>query len=117
MISDTTDQTKVTILDPETITDNVIEFFDPITSSSYAVFDSGYKYMYDRFADTFRYIPLNADIAGTCARTDINQFPWFSPAGTARGTILNAIKLAYNPTQLQRDRSVSYTHLTLPTKA
>ena len=107
MISDTTDQTKVTILDPETITDNVIEFFDPITSSSYAVFDSGYKYMYDRFADTFRYIPLNADIAGTCARTDINQFPWFSPAGTARGTILNAIKLAYNPTQSQRDRLYS----------
>jgi hypothetical protein len=107
MISDTDDQSKPTILNPEDITDNVIEFFDPITSSSYAVFDSGYKYMYDRFADTFRYIPLNADIAGTCARTDINQFPWFSPAGTARGTILNAIKLAYNPDQSQRDRLYS----------
>ena len=107
MISDTSDQSAATILDDETITENVIDFFDPITSSSYAVFDSGYKYMFDRFANTFRYIPLNADVAGTCARTDINQFPWFSPAGTARGTILNAIKLAYSPTKLQRDRLYS----------
>ena len=59
--------------------------------------------MYDRFANTFRYVPLNGDIAGICARNDINNFPWFSPAGTARGSILNAIKLAYNPTKSQRD--------------
>ena len=61
------------------------------------------KYIYDRFNDAFRWIPLNGDIAGCCARTDINDFPWFSPAGTDRGTILNAVKLAYNPTRLQRD--------------
>jgi len=85
-------------------TDKVIEFYAPITSSTYAVFDSGYKYMFDRFGNTFRYIPLNGDIAGTCARNDINNFPWFSPAGTARGAILNAIKLAYNPNQAQRDK-------------
>ena len=58
--------------------------------------------MYDRFANTFRYVPLNGDIAGICARNDINNFPWFSPAGTARGSVLNAIKLAYNPTKAQR---------------
>ena len=58
---------------------------------------------YDRFNNTFRYIPLNGDIAGLCARNDINNFPWFSPAGTARGSILNSVKLAYNPTKLQRD--------------
>jgi phage tail sheath protein FI len=63
--------------------------------------------MYDRFANTFRYIPLNGDIAGICARNDINNFPWFSPAGTTRGTILNAVKLAYNPTRSQRDRLYS----------
>ena len=85
------------------ITDNVVGFYAPITSSSYAVFDSGYKYMFDRFSDTFRYVPLNGDIAGTCARNDINNFPWFSPAGTARGGILNAVKLAYTPNQTQRD--------------
>ena len=107
MISDSTDQTAAQILSDATITDNVIEFFEPITSSSYAVFDSGYKYMFDRFANTFRYIPLNGDIAGLCARTDINQFPWFSPAGTARGAINNAVKLAYNPTKEQRDRLYS----------
>ena len=60
--------------------------------------------MFDRFGNTFRYIPLNGDIAGTCARNDINNFPWFSPAGTARGAILNAVKLGYNPNQAQRDK-------------
>ena len=89
------------------ITNNVISFYAPITSSSYAVFDSGYKYMYDRFSDTFRYVPLNGDIAGTCARNDINNYPWFSPAGTVRGAILNAVKLVYNPSQVQRDKLYS----------
>ena len=94
---------SVTVNNDVVITDNVLSFFSPLTSSSYAVFDSGYKYMYDRFADTFRYVPLNGDIAGTCVRTDINSFPWFSPAGTARGAILNAVKLTYNPSKEQRD--------------
>jgi hypothetical protein len=93
----------VTVNDIDTITDNVIGFYAPVTSTTYGVFDSGYKYMYDRFNDTFRYVPLNGDIAGTCARTDIQQFPWFSPAGTNRGSILNAVKLAYNPGKKQRD--------------
>jgi hypothetical protein len=97
----------VTVNDDDTITNNVIGFYSPITSTTYAVFDSGYKYMFDRFNNTFRYIPLNGDIAGTCARNDINQFPWFSPAGTSRGTILNAVKLAYNPSKLQRDKLYS----------
>jgi phage tail sheath protein FI len=60
--------------------------------------------MYDRFNRVFRYVPLNGDIAGLCARNDANNFPWFSPAGTARGSILNAVKLAYNPNKAQRDQ-------------
>ena len=97
----------VTVNSDSTITDNVIEFYSPITSSTYAVFDSGYKYAYDRFTDSFRYVPLNGDIAGLCARNDLVNFPWFSPAGTARGAILNAVKLAYNPNKVQRDRLYS----------
>ena len=93
----------VTVNSDSTITDNLVGFYGPITSSSYGVFDSGYKYMYDRFNDTFRYVPLNGDIAGLCARNDLTQFPWFSPAGTARGAILNAVKLPYNPSKVQRD--------------
>ena len=98
---------SVTVNSDASITDNLISFYAPITSSTYAVFDSGYKYMYDRFSDTFRYVPLNGDIAGTCARNDLNNFPWFSPAGTARGAILNAVKLAYNPSKTQRDKLYS----------
>ena len=106
-LTDTAVQTDVTVRSASDITDKVLEFYSAITSSTYAVFDSGYKYMYDRFSDTFRYIPLNGDIAGTCARNDINNFPWYSPAGTSRGAILNAVKLAYNPSRAQRDRLYS----------
>lgn len=97
----------VTVNSDADITSNVLEFYSPLTSSSYAVFDSGYKYMFDRFTSTFRYVPLNGDIAGLCARTDIDSFPWFSPAGTTRGSILNAVKLTYNPNQAQRDKLYS----------
>jgi len=102
-ITDTSVQSEVTIRSAADITTNVVSFYSAVTSSSYAVFDSGYKYMYDRFSNTFRYVPLNGDIAGTCARNDINNFPWYSPAGTSRGAILNAVKLAYNPSKAQRD--------------
>ncbi len=102
-LSDTAVQTEVTVKNPGIVTNNIVEFFAPINSSSYAVFDSGYKYVYDRFSKTFRYIPLNGDIAGLCARNDVNNFPWYSPAGTTRGAILNAVKLAYNPSKSQRD--------------
>jgi len=109
-LSDATNQNgtlTVTVKSEETITSNVIGFYSPVTSSSYAIFDSGYKYTYDRFSNTFRYIPLNGDIAGLCARNDINNFAWYSPAGTSRGAVLNAVKLAYNPNKSQRDRLYS----------
>ena len=106
-LTDTSSQTAVNVNPSELITKNVISFFSSVASTTYAVFDSGYKYMYDRFSNTFRYVPLNGDIAGLCARTDINIFPWYSPAGTSRGAILNAVKLPYNPSKSQRDRLYS----------
>ena len=93
----------VNVSNSDTQTENIIDFFDPVNSSSYAVFDSGYKYVYDRFNNQFRWIALNGDTAGLMARTSINQYSWFSPAGASRGTINNAIKLAYNPSPAQRD--------------
>ena len=86
-----------------TQTNNVKGFFDGITSSSYLVFDSGYKYTYDKYNDVFRFVPLNGDIAGLAARTDLIADSWFSPAGFSRGVIRGAVKLAYNPTKTQRD--------------
>jgi len=94
----------VDISNTETQTNNVLEFFSPLSSSSYAIFDTGYKYMYDRFNNKFRYVPCNGDVAGLCVRTSIESYPWFSPAGQQRGVLNNAIKLAYNPTKAQRDR-------------
>jgi hypothetical protein len=93
----------VNISNTDTQTNNIVKFFSPLSSSSYAVFDSGYKYTYDRFNNKFVYIPCNADIAGLMARTNVTSFPWFSPAGQQRGVLNNAIKLAYNPNKSQRD--------------
>ena len=92
------------ILTSEQQTTNLINYFGPLSSSSYAVFDSGYKFTFDRFNNKFRYIPCNADVAGMMCRTGIASFPWFSPAGQQRGVLNNAVKLAYNPSKAQRDR-------------
>jgi hypothetical protein len=94
----------VNVVSSATQTTGLIEFFSPLSSSSYAVFDSGYKYTYDRFNNQFRYIPCNGDIAGLMVRTSITAYPWFSPAGQQRGVLNNAIKLAYNPNKAQRDQ-------------
>jgi len=94
----------VNVVNKTTATTNLLKFYSPITSSSYAIFDSGYKYTYDRFNNEFRYIPCNGDVAGLMTRTNLVAYPWFSPAGQQRGTLNNAIKLAYNPTKAQRDQ-------------
>jgi len=86
-----------------TQTQNVVAFADGLPSTSYAVIDSGYKYMYDKYNDVYRYVPLNGDTAGLCARTDSVADAWFSPGGFNRGQIRGAIKLAFNPNQTQRD--------------
>ena len=85
-------------------TNNLVNYFSTISSSSYGIFESGYKYTYDRFNNKFRYIPTNADVAGLMVRTAIQAYPWFSPAGQQRGIINNAVKLAYNPSKAERDR-------------
>ena len=93
----------VNVTNTGTQTNNILRFYSSLSSSSYAVFDSGYKYTYDRFNNEFRYLPTNSDIAGLMVRTSIDSYPWFSPAGLQRGQLNNAIKLAYNPTKTQRD--------------
>ena len=83
--------------------ESLVNFRNTLRSSSYGVMDSGYKYMYDRYNDLYRYIPLNGDVAGLCARTDQTRDPWFSPAGFNRGQIKNIIKLPFNPRKAERD--------------
>ncbi len=92
------------LLTTEQQTTNLLRYFGPLTSSSYATFDSGYKYTFDRFNNRFVYIPTNADVGGMMARTALLAYPWFSPAGQQRGVLNNAVKLAYNPSKAQRDR-------------
>ena len=98
------DKTNVIgVADSATQTSNIVSFFENFPSSSYVVFDSGWKYLYDRFADKYRWIPCNGDVAGLCASTTASGDPWFSPAGLNRGGIRNAIKLAYSPKKSERD--------------
>mgnify|MGYP006285414313 FL=1 len=84
-------------------TDKIVAYRNALSSTSYAVLDSGYKYQYDRYNDKYRWVPLNGDTAGLCARTDYTNDPWFSPGGLNRGQIKNVVKLAVNPTKAQRD--------------
>ena len=93
----------VNVSNSETQKDNVIDFFNSRSSSSYCVFDSGYKYMYDKYSDVYRFVPLNGDIAGLAARTDLVADSWFSPAGFNRGNVRGSVKLAFNPSKSQRD--------------
>jgi hypothetical protein len=86
-----------------TSADSIVTFRNTLSSTSYAVIDSGYKYQYDRYNDVYRYIPLNGDVAGLCARTDSTNDPWYSPAGFSRGQIKNVVKLNFNPNQAERD--------------
>ena len=81
----------------------IIAYRNELPSTSFAVMDTGYKYQYDRYNDLYHYVPLNGDVAGLCARTDATNDPWFSPGGLNRGQIKNVVKLAYNPTQVDRD--------------
>jgi len=86
----------------ENITE-ITDFRDYLPSSSYAVLDSGCKYQYDRYNDKYRWVPLNGDTAGLCARTDYTNDPWWSPGGLNRGQVKNVVKLATNPNKTQRD--------------
>ena len=79
---------------------NVIAYRNALQSSSYWFMDSGYKYRYDKYNDTYRYTPLNGDMAGLAARVE----PWESPAGYRKGVIKNVVKLAFNPNKSQRDQ-------------
>jgi phage tail sheath protein FI len=82
---------------------DIVDYADGLSGSSYSVIDTGYKYQYDKYNDKYCWIPLNADVAGTCARTDGERDPWFSPAGYNRGQLKNVIKLKINPNKAQRD--------------
>jgi hypothetical protein len=94
----------VIIGNSSTETDAIVTFRNAVNViHSYAVIDSGYKYQYDRYNDKYRYVPLNADVAGLCARTDYTNDPWFSPGGYNRGQIKNVVRLAHNPDKTNRD--------------
>ena len=94
---------QVIIGDGSDSVNKIIAFRNQLNSNSYTVLDSGYKYQYDRYNDVYRWVPLNGDIAGLCARTDYTNDPWWSPGGLNRGQVKNVVRLACNPNQTNRD--------------
>ena len=82
---------------------DIIDLRNILTSSSYGILDGNWKYQFDAYNNTFRWIPCNADVAGLMARTDETNDPWWSPAGFNRGQIKNVVKLAWNPNKTERD--------------
>ena len=98
------DTEEVIIGDGSTSVNKIIAYRNELSSNSYSVMDSGYKYQYDRYNDVYRWVPLNGDIAGLCARTDYTNDPWWSPGGLNRGQIKNVVRLSCNPNQTMRDQ-------------
>jgi phage tail sheath protein FI len=94
---------EVVIGDDSTAVNKLIAYRNQLGSNSYTVLDSGFKYQYDRYNDVYRWVPLNGDIAGVCARTDYTNDPWWSPGGLNRGQIKNVVRLSCNPNQTMRD--------------
>lgn len=94
---------EVIIGDDSTAVNKIIAFRDALSSNSYTVLDSGFKYQYDRYNDVYRWVPLNGDMAGVCARTDYTNDPWWSPGGMNRGQVKNVVRLSTNPNQANRD--------------
>jgi hypothetical protein len=85
-------------------TSNIITWTGTLArSSSYTVADSGWKYMFDKYNNVYRWVPLNGDIAGLCISTTTTRAAWYSPAGFNRGQIKNAVRLSWNPNKTQRD--------------
>ena len=97
------DTGEVIIGDNSTHVNKIIDYRNALSSNSYSVLDSGYKYQYDRYNDVYRWVPLNGDIAGLCARTDYTNDPWWSPGGLNRGQVKNVVRLSCNPNQTNRD--------------
>jgi phage tail sheath protein FI len=110
IVGNTSGGTDGDVIQGGTISDMVDalnEYRNELPSTSYAVLDSGSKYQYDRYNDKYRFVPLNGDVAGLCARTDYTNDPWFSPGGLNRGQIKNVVKLAVNPGKTERDNLYS----------
>ena len=97
------DTGEVIIGDGSDAVNKIIDYRNALSSNSYSVIDSGYKYQYDRYNDVYRWVPMNGDIAGVCARTDYTNDPWWSPGGLNRGQIKNVVRLSCNPNQTMRD--------------
>lgn len=72
-------------------------------STSYATMDGNWKYMYDKYNDTFRWVPCCGDHAGLYAQTDKDFDPWVSAAGTSKGKLKGVTKFAFNPDKPARD--------------
>ena len=98
------DTEEVIIGDGSDSVNKIIAYRNTLSSNSYSVLDSGYKYQYDRYNDVYRWVPINGDIAGLCARTDYTNDPWWSPGGLNRGQVKNVVRLSCNPNQTMRDQ-------------
>jgi hypothetical protein len=83
--------------------DSVVAFRNSLPSSSYGLLDSAWKYQYDKYNDTYRYVPCNGDTGGLTVRTAQERDFFFSPAGFDRGQIKNVTKLPFNPDKTSRD--------------
>ena len=72
-------------------------------NNMFVVACGNYLYQYDRYNDKYRWINCAGSIAGLRAQTSSNRASWWASAGLERGQIKGVVKLAFTPSQGQRD--------------
>jgi phage tail sheath protein FI len=72
-------------------------------NSSYVASYANWLEIYDKWNSKHRWIPCSGHVAGIYANTDDVAEAWFAPAGLNRAILNTVRKLAYNPTQGERD--------------
>jgi hypothetical protein len=74
-----------------------------LENTSYAATYGNWVQAYDDFTGEKVWIPFSGYQAAIMARSDAAEFPWSAPAGFTRGLVTNALDIAINPNQKQRD--------------
>lgn len=72
-------------------------------NSMFSVALGNYAQIYNKYSDKNIWVNMAGMCAGLRSQTSKNYDSWWASAGLERGQLQNIVKLAFNPTQAQRD--------------
>jgi len=72
-------------------------------NNMYGALFANYAYIYDKYADKNRWVNIAGNAAGLRSQTTTNRASWWASAGLERGVLKQVLKLAFSPSNAQRD--------------